>query len=44
MAREHAGDWRDSGQLARWARSVAAELGEATSARAGFESASQESP
>ncbi|NOK12045.1 flavodoxin domain-containing protein [Corallococcus exercitus] len=44
MVREHAGDWRDSGQIARWARGVAAELGEAATARAGFESASQESP
>lgn len=26
MARTHAGDWRDSGHIQRWARSVAAEL------------------
>ncbi|MHA7633763.1 flavodoxin domain-containing protein [Corallococcus sp. M7] len=44
MAREHAGDWRDSGQIARWARRVAAELKEAASARAGFESLGQEPP
>ncbi|WP_223637807.1 flavodoxin domain-containing protein [Corallococcus sp. EGB] len=44
MAREHAGDWRDPEQVARWARSVAAELMETAPPRVAVESTRQESP
>ncbi|MBZ4373666.1 flavodoxin domain-containing protein [Corallococcus interemptor] len=44
MAREHSGDWRDPERIARWARSVAAELREAARPLGGFESMGEESP
>ncbi|RKH69790.1 flavodoxin domain-containing protein [Corallococcus aberystwythensis] len=44
MAREHAGDWRAPEHIARWARSVAAELREAAQPPGGFGATSRESP